>query len=83
MALIHIPKTLVNFHQKKLLPLSHCFIMNFLEKILSFGEMEVKISSNDEIYQQAVFTMKLPVIFYLHCFQVITLCGLILVWEML
>lgn len=83
MALIHIPKMLVNFHQKKLLPLSHCFIMNFLGKILSFGEMEVKISSNDEIYQQAVFAMKLPVIFYLYYFQVITLCGLILVWEML
>lgn len=57
--------------------------MNFLGKILSFGEMEVKISSNDEIYQQAVFAMKLPVIFYLYCFQVITCNGLILVWEML
>lgn len=57
--------------------------MNFFGKILSFGEMEVKISSNDEIYQQAVFAMKLPVIFYLYCFQVITLYGLILVWEML
>ena len=83
MALIHIPKTLVNFHQKKIIAFITLFYNEFFGKILSFDEMEVKISSNDEIYQQAVFTMKLPVIFYLHCFQVITLCGLILVWEML